>query len=135
MRFFQRNQRVLPSVRTDYPTGICVETETGRFFLHGDGKRYRIPSEEIYRSWAFPLTVPTTEAAVSHIPLALTKLGFRDGTLIYNIKDATIYLVSQTKRRPVVSPEALRRLGLTKDSAMVVSDYDINLMKLGDDYT
>lgn len=130
----RRSPQSLPSSLTEYPKGICIETEAGRFYLHADGKRYKITSEEVYRSWFFPLTVRTTEAAVANIPLALTKLGFRDGTLIYNIKDARLYLVTQGTRRPIVSPAALSRLGLTKDSAMVVSDSDVNLMKLGDDY-
>ena len=134
LRLKARRRQTLPTTRTDYPKGIAISTEAGRFYLHNDGKRYTIPSEEIYRSWSFPLTVETTEAAVKHIPLALTKLGFRDGTLIYNIKDAKIYLVEHGKRRQIVSPVALQRLGLTMDDAMVVSNYDVSIMKLGDEY-
>lgn len=133
--FRKKTQRALPSERTEYPKGIAVTTEAGRFYLHPDGKRYAIASNEIFNSWSFPLVVETTETAVEHVPVALTKLGFRDGTLIYNIKDARIYLIVQGKRRPVVSPSALDTLGLTKDDAIVVSNYDISLMKLGDDLT
>lgn len=134
LKIKHKTKRVLPTTRTEYPKGIAIRTEAGRFYLHNDGKRYQIPSEEIYRSWSFPLTVETTEAAVKHIPMALTKLGFRDGTLIYNIKDAKIYLIEHGKKRQIVSPAALQRLGLTVNDAMVVSNYDVSIMKLGDEY-
>lgn len=121
----------LPTEPVDYPAGICVETPKGRFLIHRDGRRYRIPSEEIYKSWYFPLTVKTSEAAVAAYRISMTPLVFRDGTLIFNIRDARLYLVSGGKRRQITSPAALRRLGATRDSAMVVSDADVNLMKLG----
>lgn len=121
----------LPTEPVDYPAGICVETPRGRFLIHRDGKRYRVPSEEIYKSWHFPLTVKTSEAAVAAYRISITPLVFRDGTLILNISDGRLYLVSGGKKRPITSPAALRRLGVTRDSAKVVSEADVNLMKLG----
>lgn len=79
------------------------------------------------------MTVETTEVACSKYPKAYGKLGFRDGSLLYNIKDAKLYLVSDSVLRHIVSPSALERLGVTMDDAMVVSDKDINIMKRGEE--
>lgn len=133
MRLFRTTQIQRPNKPLEYPVGICVETEKTRYFIHRDGKKYPIGSDEVYRSWKFPSTAIGSEISVSKYPTALTKLGFRDGTLIYNIKDAKMYLISAGVRRHVVSPAAIERIGLKPADAMVVSNADVNLMKLGEE--
>lgn len=124
----------LPTAPVEYPTGIAVKTQDGKFyFLHKDGKRYRIQSSKIFMSWGFPLIVPTTEAALKNYPVAVTKLGFRDGSLLNNIADGKLYLVSESRLRHITNPEVLTRLGVTREDALVVSDADIKIMKLGEE--
>lgn len=136
MKFLRTSKTpTLPTEPVEYPSGICVETESGKYLIHRDGKRYKIPSEEVYRSWRFPLTVKAHESALVNYPVALTRLVFRDGTLIYNIKDARIYLVSEGKKRHVTSPAVLSRLGATEADVMVVADSDAQLMKVGEEIT
>lgn len=124
---------VLPSTPQTYPSGIAVKTDKGTYLIHKDGKRYRIQSDEIFESWAFPRVVLTSEVALKNYPIAYTRLGFRDGTLLHNIKDGKMYLVSESKIRHITSPAVLKRLGATKDDLLLVSDDDINLMKRGDE--
>jgi hypothetical protein len=81
-------------------------------------------------SWLFT-TVDATESAISDIKL-VGKLGFRDGTLIKNIADGKIYLISQNKRRHVVSPDIFIQYGLDRSSILEVSDLEVNMHDLGE---
>lgn len=129
---FRRNKKkTLATEPTIYPDGVCLETETGYFLLRNQ-KRYRVPTQKILDSWSFPLIVQTTDRAVARYKV-VAKLGFRDGSLIYNFADGRIYLISNNKRRWIKSPEALERLGVERDSARIVSDYEVNLQELGED--
>lgn len=120
----------LPKTPKVYPHGICVKTEEG-YYLIRDNKRYRLPTLRILNSWAFPFIAETTEAAVQRYPIR-AKLGFRDGSLIYNIADGKLYLISQNKRRHIVSPDAYELLGINPRNAVIVSDYEVNLQELGE---
>jgi hypothetical protein len=60
------------------------------------------------------------------------KLGFRDGTLIKNIADGKIYLVSQNKRRHVVTPDSFAKYGLDRSSIVEVSESETNMHDLGE---
>lgn len=132
----QTPRPTLPSKPVEYPTGIAVRNEVGSYYrIHSDGKRYRIPTRAILDSWLFTFVVDTTEAALKNYPIALTKIGFRDGTLLNNIADGRLYLVSAGRLRHVTSPAVLERLGATRDDAVTVSDAEINLMKQGAEIT
>lgn len=122
----------LPQTPQVYPTGICVKTEKGAYLINKDGKRYRIPTKAILDSWSFPLVVDTSEAALVKYPVAVTKLGFRDGSLLNNIADGKMYLVSGSVLRHITDPAVLARLGVTKGDAVTVSDDEINIMKFGE---
>jgi hypothetical protein len=97
-----------------------------------DGKRYRITSDEVYLSWSFPLTVITSEDALKNYPVAVSKLPFRDGSLLNNIADGKLYLVSEGVLRQITSPAVLERLQRTKDDCVLVSEADIKFMKKGE---
>jgi hypothetical protein len=132
MQFLRKKQptpQTPPSSPVEYPTGICVKTEKGAYRIHTDGKRYKIPTKAILDSWHFPLVVDSTEAALAKYPVALVKLAFRDGSLLNNIADGRMYLVSGGILRHVTDPAVLERLG--NPQPVVVSDAEINLMKQG----
>lgn len=110
--------------RTDYPYGSCVKTEAG-WFLIREKTRFRIGSERILWSWKFD-PVKTTEAAVKHFTIA-GRLGFRDGTLINNVASGKMYVVSQNKKRHIVSPDVFDKYGYDMANMMYVSDAEANL--------
>lgn len=122
----------LPQEPVEYPVGACVYTDKGTYFINKDGKRYRIQSDAIYASWRFSLVIRSTEKALSKYPIALSRLGFRDGTLLNNIADGKLYLVSESKLRHIVDPDVFTRFGLNQKDAVVVSDADIKIMKQGE---
>lgn len=129
----KQQKKTLPTSPVVYPHGTAVKTEKG-YFLIRDNKRYYLPTQRIVDSWSFPRIVETSEAALSRYRVA-AKLGFRDGSLIYNLGDGKIYLVSNNERRHVKSPEALERIGASVKSPVLVSDYEANLQRLGVDLT
>jgi hypothetical protein len=121
----------LPKTPTNYPHGTCVHTEAG-YFLIRETKRYHLPTKRIVDSWGFHRIVPTTEAAVKHYRVA-AKVGFRDGSLIYNLGDGKIYLISNNERRHIKSPEALELVGARITDPVLVSVYEANLQRQGAD--
>jgi hypothetical protein len=60
------------------------------------------------------------------------KLGFRDGSLIKNIADGRIYLVSQNKLRHIVDPDSFTRYGLNRSNVVEVSEAEISAHDLGE---
>jgi hypothetical protein len=114
---------------TNFPSGIAVKTDKSTYWIK-DGKRYRLISNRAAHSWCFT-TVLATEAALTGIKL-VGKLGFRDGTLIKNISDGKMYLVSQNKRRHIVDPDSFLKYGLDRSRVVEVSESEINMHDLGD---
>jgi hypothetical protein len=126
----QKNiQKPLVTSVTNFPSGIAVKTDKAIYWIK-DGKKYKLISDRAAASWCFN-TVEGTETSVSAMKLA-GKLGFRDGTLIKNIADGKMYLVSQNKRRHITSPDIFTRYGLDRSLVIEVSDLEINMHELGE---
>jgi hypothetical protein len=114
---------------TNFPSGIAVKTDKDTYWIK-DGKRYRLISDRAAQSWCFT-TVLATEAALSGIKL-VGKLGFRDGSLIKNLADGKMYLVSQNKLRHIVDPDSFNRYGLDRSKVIEVSEKEISAHDLGE---
>jgi len=114
---------------TNFPSGIAVQTDKATYWIK-DGKRYRLISERATKSWSFT-TVKATEAALSGIKL-VGKLGFRDGSLIKNIADGKMYLVSQNKLRHIVDPDIFIKYGLDRSNLIEVSEAEVKAHDLGE---
>jgi hypothetical protein len=114
---------------TNFPSGLAVKTESATYWVK-DGKRFKLISERAEKSWSFP-TVLATESSVASMKI-VGKLGFRDGTLIKNIADGKIYLVSQNKRRHIIDPDSFNRYGLDRSLVIEVSDMEANMHDLGE---
>jgi len=123
-------QNILITSPTNFPTGLAVKTEKATYWIK-DGKRFRLISDRAETSWSFP-TVHATENAVSAMKI-VGKLGFRDGTLIKNIADGKLYLISQNKRRHIVDPDTFNKYGLDRSLVIEVSDVEANMHDLGED--
>ena len=122
-------QTVLITSPTNFPSGIAVKTDTGTYWIK-DNKKYRLISERAAESWRF-IEVLATDTALSNIKSA-GKLGFRDGTLIKNISDGKIYLVSQNKRRHIISPDVFDKYGFNRSLLIEVSEAETNMHELGE---
>ena len=111
------------------PSGLAVKTETGTYWIK-DSKRFKLISDRAAKSWAFT-TVLATEQAIASMKV-VGKLGFRDGTLIKNISDGKMYLVSQNKRRHIIDPDSFLKYGLDRSKVVEVSESEINMHDLGE---
>ena len=130
MKLFKNTKNIsIISQPTNFPSGIAVQTDKATYWIK-DGKRYKLISDRASQSWCFT-TVKATEAALSGIKL-VGKLGFRDGTLIKNIADGKMYLISQNKKRHVVDPDSFIRYGLDRSSIIEVSDMEANAHDIGE---
>ena len=129
MKLFKNTQTLLITSPTNFPSGIAVETDKNTYWIK-DGKRYRLISNRAAKSWAFT-TVKGTEASLSSIKL-VGKLGFRDGTLIKNISDGKMYLVSQNKLRHISDPDLFLKYGLDRSMVIEVSDLEVKSHDLGE---
>jgi hypothetical protein len=128
-KLFKNTQTVLITSPTNFPSGLAVKTEKNTYWIK-DNKRFKLISDRAADSWKFT-TINATESAVLHIKL-VGKLGFRDGSLIKNIADGKIYLISQNKRRHIVNPDIFNKYGLDRNSMIEVSDTEVNMHDLGD---
>lgn len=91
------------------PSGLIAETEAGYFYIKGK-KRFKFVSDRAKDSWSLPI-IKTKESIISSCTISGT-LGFRDGTLVKDISDGKIYLISDSKRRHVTDPDVLEWLGV-----------------------
>jgi hypothetical protein len=129
MRLFKNTKSTLITSPTDFPSGLAVKTDKAIYWIK-DGKRYKLISDRAAKSWCFT-TVNATEQAVSGMKL-VGKLGFRDGTLIKNIADGKMYLISQNKRRHIVDPDTFDTFGLDRGKIVEVSESEANMHSLGE---
>lgn len=129
MRKIRKPQKITITDPTIFPSGIAVDTGSNIYWIK-DGKRYRLISKRAADSWLFT-TVFATEQAVSGMKM-VGNLGFRDGTLIKNISDGKMYLVSQNKLRHIVDPDSFNRYGLDRSKIIEVSAKEIMAHQLGE---
>lgn len=125
-----RKKKSLTTAPTDYPSGICVRTEAGHWYINGRF-RHSLKNKRVIDSWSFPVIVETTEAAVSHYPKA-KPLGFRAGSLVRDISDGKVYLISENKRRLITSPEAYDLLGVKRSDAIWAAHDEVILHPEGE---
>lgn len=122
-------QPALIALPTNFPSGIAVKTDKAIYWIK-DNKRFRLISERAAESWVFT-TVSATEGSLVNIKLA-GKLGFRDGTLIKNIADGKLYLISQNKKRHIVDPDTFIKYGLDRSKVIEVSEAEANMHDIGE---
>ncbi len=127
----KNNPPVEPQV---YPVGTCVKTEMGYFYISKPSYRLRIISTRVLSSWNFHRIAESTEKAVSNYKI-MGKLGFRNGSLIYNIADGKLYLISENKRHQITNPDVLNLIGAKLNEIVTVSDEEMKLHSIGDELT
>lgn len=129
--WFKKNQKSGPTLisqPTEFPFMTFVQTENGTFLIK-ERTRLRVTTQLILDSWSVNV-VSAEESAIKHYPIT-GKLGFRDGTLINNMGDGKIYLVSQNKRRQLTSPDAFEKYGLDRSRMIWVSNDEAKLQTVG----
>lgn len=119
-----------PSNPVVYPVGSAVESDGNYYYIKSSSIRMRVPSKRILDSWKFHRVIPSNELGLKNYKI-MGKLGFRSGSLIHNVADGRMYLVSENKLRHIQSPEALVLIGAVYNEAVNVSESEISLHELG----
>jgi hypothetical protein len=114
----------------EYPSGICVRVFEDYYYVKGNSL-FKFVSERAAKSWAIPVAEGRAINISNYKINAL--MGFRDGTLIQNISDGKIYLVSGSKRRLVTDPDVLDWYGLNLSNVVVVSEKEASAHADGED--
>jgi len=100
------------------PSGLIAKTEKGYFLVKGL-KRFKFVSDRARDSWSIKI-VETSEHSLIDIKISGI-VGFRDGTLIRDISNHKLYLISDNKKRHVIDPDVLKSLNFTKNNIVLVS--------------
>jgi hypothetical protein len=132
---FQRRKKLqtefnVPLRPIKYPSGICVKVSEDYYYVKGSSL-YRLISQRAAESWAVPVA-EGREINISEYKIAAS-MGFRDGTLIQNISDGKLYLISGSKRRLVTDPDVLDWYGLNLGNIVLVSDKEASAHADGED--
>jgi hypothetical protein len=70
--------------------------------------------------------VETSEAALAKYRV-VARLRFRNGSLLQDMSDGKMYLISENSRRHITSPDVLERIGAVGERWMRVSSDEILL--------
>ena len=130
MMTWKKPQPKRPTAPRNYPDGMAVDTELGNVYYIRNGKKYRCASQRVVDSWRF-VVARGSENSLKDIVYGGV-LGFRDGSLIKNIADGKIYLVSGNKRRLVTSPDIFDYYGLDRSGVVEVSERETMLHDEGE---
>ncbi len=123
----------VPQEPLNYPVDVVVETESGHYLIkrtNAGVKKMRFFSQKSFDSWNYVALVGS-DASVSKYKNAGV-LGFRNGTLVKNFADGRYYLISENKRRHIVSPEVFDKYGLDINQTYLVSQAEIDIHDEGE---
>ena len=118
-----------PTTPRKYPDGLAVATEKHVYYIK-NGKKYRCGSQRVADSWQFTAAWGS-ESSLADFPFGGV-LGFRDGSLLQNIADGKMWLISGNKRRHIVSPDVFDYFGLDRGGVQYVSEREIMLHDEGE---
>jgi hypothetical protein len=86
------------------PSGLIGKNNESFYYVKGN-KRFKFVSERAMKSWSLP--VLEVDAVFLNKLTQAGTLGFRDGSLVQDISDGKIYLISDSKRRHILDPYVL----------------------------
>lgn len=124
------NNIIIVESPTIFPNGFAISDGKNKYFIKS-GKRYKLFSDRASISWGFNY-INVTPQSYKSMPLGGT-LGFRDGTVIKDIADGKIYLIENSKKRHITSPDFFEKYGFDRNWIIEVSQKEASLHKDGED--
>lgn len=118
MGFFTKKPR--PLLDTLPPSGIFIRTPGGGLYFVRNGQALAV-SEIAFSTWN-ARAIGVTEMAFRALEHG-GRIGFRDGTLVRDFGDGTIYLISNSRKRQITDPRIYEQLGGDAECLVVPSEY------------
>lgn len=129
---FRKKSSTPKSSATEYPAGVFLHTEKGFFYVFGPGRRYRFLTKRVLDSWAPQRVIECAESDAAVVKLKIiSKMKFRNGSLLRSTIDGKIYLVSEGKLRHITNPDIFGQLAMDPYQAVWVSKDELNLHEMG----
>lgn len=132
--FFKRKDTKLTHRKPFIPVnGMAVEFDGVRYLVKRSAKDrsksvlMKFFSDRTFDSWSL-VAIPIDKKWVTGWAIA-GPVGFRDGTLIQNIVDGRIYIISDSKKRLITDPDLIDSYGL---EIMLVSEAETNIHEDGE---
>jgi hypothetical protein len=97
-----------------------------RFYVKG-GKRFLIPSSDIFDSWNFPTLFECTEYELETQTEECGILGFRPGAIVFSLYHMSYWYISDKGRQRIADPDVFRYSNVTKFSVPWVKRKDLEL--------
>lgn len=113
-----------------WPSDITIETSSGTWLVKGK-KRFKFYSKRVYDSWGFPFPIKVHDSSIEYMEYGGV-LGFRNGSLLEDMSDGKLYLISENKRRHIVNPDWLDEYGLMGFPIIVASSNELKLHDEGE---
>ena len=116
-----------------YPTGALLQdNSTGAVFFVQDGKRHGIIDRAIMDlNFKNQKPLPIHPDELTQYPYA-GPAKLVDGTIITSPESSAVYIISDGRRRPVISGEAFEKLGYSWDNIHGVPQSVVDLHPMGD---
>jgi len=120
-------------ITTPYPSGALLRDEiSGLVYYVQDDMKYPV-IDEIILSNNFPYEsindVGSSELNVFNLG---DSVKLRDGTLIKNYNNPTVYIIAQGKKLPIINAQTFEAMGYCWDNIIVVNDRILNFHPSGD---
>ena len=114
----------LPTSTVDYPDGTCVFTESGMYYLSG-GTKFFIENNRVYNSWKFPLTVNSTDQAISNYKKSIKPLNYRPGTLVRDVHTYELFVAARNGRVPLDDADIYQHLNIDEGDIVFASSAEV----------
>ncbi|MFH1866917.1 MAG: hypothetical protein ABIJ81_02440 [Patescibacteria group bacterium] len=122
------------TVESKYPTGTLIQdTKSGGIYFVQDGAKHPIFSKEILNS-NFSNRKVTKRLSPEELKEFVTSdpVLFKEGDLVKNEIDPTVYVISNKKKRPIGSEEAFNKLGFKWNHIVVTNQASLGLHETGE---
>lgn len=125
-----KQKRLPPKRLLAVPDGSVARDDSGRSYYFVGGKALSISSDDIFLSWSFPSVFEVPDA-ISSTFVDGGKLGYRPGTVRFNLGDGCMYYFSPRERHKITGTQFLRELGIRPAHIKYASQSDVELHKEG----
>jgi hypothetical protein len=100
---------------------------TGERFYVKSGKRFIIPSSDIFDSWKFPTLFECTGHELETQTEESGTLGFRPGTIVFSLYHMSYWYISDKGRHKIADPDVFRYSNVTRFNVPWVKRKDLEL--------